>query len=905
MIPETEDLKSVQSGLFDAAAFAQQLEQCDSPIQAFKDALTDTQKKLDQHFCDGTPTRLLIYARAWFIDQILLMAWQKFPFRKKDLGLIAVGGYGRGELHPHSDIDILILYRGFGIRKQHPHIEKFITLLWDIGLKVGHSVRSLRQCKDDARRDITIATSLMESRSIVGDPDLLDQMQHKVGPNKIWPEQPFFTAKREEQKARHKKFNELEHNLEPNVKESPGGLRDIQMIAWVAKRHFGGNNLRDLVSNEFLNETEFGLLSEGQNYLWKVRYGLHMLAGRAEDRLLFDYQEPLAKLFGFVDTDESLAIEQLMQQFYRVVLRTMELNDMLLQHFDEAILRAREKPVTVALNTRFKINNGYIEVTNDQVFKRTPFALMEIFLLMAQNLEIQGVRASTIRLIRDHRHLIDDDFRQDIRNISIFMELLRSPNRMVTQLQRMRRYAVLGRYLPEFGRIIGKMQYDLFHIYTVDAHTLLLLQYLRRIYLRTESDRFPLAIKIIRQIPKLELLYIAALYHDIAKGRGGDHSELGAVDARSFCQRHRLSEWDADLVAWLVENHLIMSITAQRKDISDPDIIQQFAEKMQDQLHLDYLFLLTVADINATNPELWTSWRATLMRQLYLETKRALSRGLENPIDRNNAINKKQCQALALLSFNPVVVESLWQQLGDEYFIQHSHDDIAWHTQAILEHTEPGTPLVMIKDLNLQDRVGGTQIFIYSQTGHHLFATTAAILEQLELNIVDARISTSPQNFNLNSYIVLEENGQPIGDNQLRLERIKANLVEALQHPKDLPAIIKRHTPRRLQHFTMPTEVHIYSDNILNCTVIEVVTPDRPGLLARIGRILLENNLILQKAKITTLGERVEDVFFVTTEDMEAIVNAKLCRKIENEICSQLDQWAQHESGATNSMTVI
>ncbi len=905
MMTETEDLKAIQTELFDPDAFSQQLEQHHNPIRTFKDALASAQQKLDQHFCDGTPTHLLIYARAWLIDQILVMAWRQIPFRNKNLSLVAVGGYGRGELHPHSDIDILILYRGFGIRKQHRHIEKFVTFLWDIGLKVGHSVRSLNQCKDDARRDITIATSLMESRSIVGEPELLAQMQKKVGPNKIWPEQPFFTAKREEQIARHKKFNELEHNLEPNVKESPGGLRDIQMITWVAKRHFGGNDLQDLVSNKFLTETEFGLLSEGQNYLWRVRYGLHMLAGRAEDRLLFDYQEPLARLFGFKDTDESLAIEQLMQQFYRVVLRTMVLNDMLLQHFDEAILRAKEKPVGIAINSRFKITNGYIEVTNDQVFKRTPFALMEIFLLMAQNLDIQGVRASTIRLIRESRHLIDDDFRLDIRNISIFMELLRSPNRMVTQLQRMRRYAVLGRYLPEFGKIIGKMQHDLFHLYTVDAHTLLLLQYLRRIYLRTESDRFPLAIKIIRQIPKLELLYIAGLYHDIAKGRGGDHSKLGATDAREFCMRHRLSNWDASLVAWLVENHLIMSITAQRKDISDPDIIQQFAEKMQDQLHLDYLFLLTVADINATNPNLWTSWRATLMRQLYLETKRALSRGLENPIDRKNAINKKQCQALALLSFNPVIVESLWHQLGDEYFIQHSHEDIAWHTQAILEHTEPGKPLVMIKELSMQEGAGGTQIFIYSQTEHHLFATTAAILEQLELNIVDARISTSPNNFNLNSYIVLEENGQPIGDNQLRLAKIKAALTSALQNPKQMPTIIKRHTPRRLQHFTMPTEAHIYSDSILNCTVIEVVTPDRPGLLARIGRILLENKLILQKAKITTLGERVEDVFFVSTEHREAIIDEKLCKKIEFEICSQLDQWAQHESGTGNSVTVI
>lgn len=890
---ESLSLSSIQAEIFNSRTFSEQLAQSRSAIPVFKEALEAAQTKLDRHFREDAPIRLLISARAWLVDRLLTHAWQQFPFRSKDISLIAVGGYGRAELHPHSDIDILILYRGYRIKSQHKQIEQFVTLLWDIGLKVGHSVRSIRQCREQARGDITIATSLMESRLLTGDDNLLQLMQKKVGPKKIWPASDFYAAKREEQIARHRKFDDTEHNLEPNVKECPGGLRDIQMIAWVAKRHFGGNNLRDLVTNNFLTETEFGLLSEAQDYLWKVRYGLHLLAGRAEDRLLFDYQEPLAKLFGFTDTEESIAIEQLMQKYYRVALRILELNDMLLQHFDEAILRADESFITTPINARFKITNDYIEAVDDQVFKRTPFALLEIFLLMAQNREIQGVRASTIRLIRDHRHLIDEKFRADIRNISIFMELLRAPSGIVTQLQRMRRYAVLGRYLPEFGRIIGKMQYDLFHTYTVDAHTLLLLQYLRRIYLGTEAERFPLSAKIIRRIPKLELLYIAGLYHDIAKGRGGDHSTLGAVDARDFCTRHRLSQWDSDLVVWLVENHLLMSMTAQRMDISDPNVVQQFAERMQDQLHLDYLFVLTVADINATNSKLWNSWRASLMRQLYMETRRALSRGLEHPMDREKAVADKQKEALSLLPFNPAIVTALWEQLGDDYFIQHSFNDIAWHTQAILEHREPGNPLVMIKDAAAQQRTAGTQIFIYSQTEHHLFATTAALLEQLELNIVDARISTSPHNFQLNSYIVLTENGQPIADDEELREQIKKTLSEALLTPQEYPTIIKRHTPRRLQHFTMPTQVNIFSDPHHPYTVVEVVTPDRPGLLARIGRIFLENDLILQKAKIATLGERVEDVFFVTTQNNEPISDDRLCETLETEICAQLDQWAQ------------
>jgi [protein-PII] uridylyltransferase len=902
---EAIDINQIKAEIFDARLFSQSLQADSSLIATYRNTLDAAQAKLDQYFMQDAPIRHLVNARAWLIDQILEHAWNQMTWqRKPHISLIAVGGYGRGELHPHSDIDLLILYKGSNIKTHHENIEQFLTFLWDIGLKVGQSVRSIKECKEQAKQDITVATSLMESRTIAGNSDLLKAMFKKVALDKIWPSHTFFEAKREEQISRHQKFNDIEYNLEPNVKGSPGGLRDIQMISWVAKRHFGGDNLKTLVSNHFLTAAEFDLLNAGQDFLWKVRYGLHMLAGRAEDRLLFDHQKSLAGIFGFEDNIESLAIEQLMQKVYRIVLRNLVLNDMILQHFDETILHAKEKPKVKPLNARFKITNDYIEVVDKKVFERSPFALMEIFLLLAKNPEIQGIRASTIRLFRECRDLIDDDFRQDIQNITIFMEILRSPNGVVTQLHRMRRYGILGRYLPEFGRIIGKMQYDLFHIYTVDAHTLFLLQYLRRIYIDSETETLPLANKVIHQVPKVELLYIAALYHDIAKGRGGDHSELGAADAHAFCVRHNLNEWEADLVSWLVRNHLIMSMTSQRKDISDPAIVQAFAEHIGDQLHLDYLFLLTVADINATNPKLWNSWRASLMSQLYLETKRALSRGLENPIDKQNAIYKNQQDALLYLPYNPIIANQLWMQLGDDYFIQHSAEDIAWHTQAILEHTEPDKPLVLIKEIGEGQRVGGTQIFIYSQTDEHLFAVTADELEQLNLNILDARISTSPTNFNLNSYIVLEENGLPIGNNQTRIDQIQQGLIRALTTPHTGIATSRRHTPRRLQHFTMPTEVNIFNDEILSQSVVEVISPDRSGLLARIGRIFLEHDVILQKAKIATLGERVEDVFFITNKNLQPIVEEELRIALKLDICRQLDDSIQPKSNQPTQMAV-
>ncbi len=861
-------------------------------IKVYRNTIETAQKVLDERFLNNAPIRFLIYGRAWLIDQVLAHAWEQFSLQREPLlSLVAVGGYGRGELHPHSDIDLLVLHRGSALKKHQSELSSFLTFLWDIGLQVGHSVRTVKQCRDLARNDISVATSLMESHTLAGSEELLAQLKKITQPSKIWSSKNFFTAKREEQVVRYQKYNDTEYNLEPNVKGSPGGLRDIQMIGWVAKRHFGGDSLDDLVSNDFLNPSEFAQLTSGQDFLWKVRYGLHMLAGRPEDRLLFEYQRALAETFGYQDTRDSLAIEKLMQDFYRVIMRILQLNDMLLQDFDEVIVRAREKSTSRQLNSRFKVTNDYIEVVDPNVFQRNRFALLEIFLLMAQNPEIQGVRAATIRLIQENRNLIDDSFRSDIRAISIFMELMRGPSGLSRQLQRMRRYGILGRYLPEYGKIIGQMQHDLFHAYTVDAHTLLVVKYLRHFYLQVEVERFPFVSKVAQQIPKIELLYIAGLYHDIAKGRGGDHSQLGRKDAIDFCERHHLGSWDTDIVAWLVEHHLTMSSIAQRRDISDPEVVRQFAQLLGDQLHLDYLYVLTVADINATNPKLWNSWRASLLQQLYVNTKRTLSRGLDNPIDKARAIAIKQQDALELLPFNPIVVTTLWQEFGEDYFIQHDSPDICWHTQAILEHTDLNTPLVMVQENCLQQSLGGTQIFIYTQTQHQLFAATTAVLEQLGLNVMAATINTSENNFNLTSYIVLEENGQPIGDNPLRVAEIEKALSKALQTPDQFPMAIGHRTSRRLKHFNMPTEVVIYSDNIQPYTVLEVVTPDRPGVLARIGRLLLNHKIVLQKAKIATLGERVEDLFFITDKQSKPITDEVLCRQLETEIRADLDDF--------------
>ncbi|BCA30388.1 UTP--GlnB (protein PII) uridylyltransferase GlnD [Pseudomonas sp. SLBN-26] len=887
-------MPQVDPELFDRGQFQAELALKSSPIAAFKKAIRQAKDVLDARFANGRDIRRLVEDRAWFVDQILREAWARFDWSEDaDIALLAVGGYGRGELHPYSDIDLLILLDSADHETFREPIEGFLTLLWDIGLEVGQSVRSVDECAEEARADLTVVTNLMESRTIAGPESLRRRMQEVTSPERMWPSKDFFLAKRQEQKARHAKYNDTEYNLEPNVKGSPGGLRDIQTILWVARRQFGSLNLHALVKEGFLVESECSMLASSQEFLWKVRYALHMLAGRAEDRLLFDHQRKLAGLLGFHGSDAKQAIEHFMQKYYRVVMAVAELSDLINQHFEEVILRSGENAIAQPLNSRFQLRDGYIEVAHPNVFKRTPFALMEIFVLMAQHPEIKGVRADTIRLLRDSRHLIDDDFRSDIRNTSLFIELCKSPQGIHRNLRRMNRYGILGRYLPEFGHIIGQMQHDLFHIYTVDAHTLNLIKHLRKLKWPELAEKFPLASKVIDKLPKPELIYIAGLYHDIGKGRGGDHSELGAIDAEAFCARHQLPAWDSRLVAWLVQNHLVMSTTAQRKDLSDPQVILDFARLVGDQTHLDYLYVLTVADINATNPSLWNSWRASLLRQLYTETKRALRRGLENPLDREEQIRQTQVAAIDILVRNGIDqddAEQLWAQLGDDYFLRHTASDVAWHTEAILQHPDGNDPLVLIKETAQREFEGATQIFIYAPDQHDFFAVTVAAMSQLNLNIHDARIITSTSQFTLDTYIVLDTAGGSIGNDPARIQEIREGLIDALKNPDEYPAIIQRRVPRQLKHFAFPPEVTISNDAQRPVTVLEVIAPDRPGLLARIGRIFLDFDLSLQNAKIATLGERVEDVFFITDADNQPLSDPELCQRLQAAIVSQLSE---------------
>lgn len=898
-MPITLQQQLAETEIINLSDFQNKLASAKSPIPVYKEALKEIHNNLDERFKAGEDIRKLVYGRAWEIDRILQSAWDQFEWPENQIALIAVGGYGRGELHPHSDVDLLILLSDtLNPEQHHDAISGFLTLLWDINLDIGSSVRTLSECYNEAQKDITIATNLIESRTLVGNNDLHTEMYDKVTSEGAWTDKEFFIAKLKEQKERHAKTNNTEYNLEPNLKNSPGGLRDLQTIGWVAKRHFGSTYIRDLVEDGFLTESELDLLNKGELYLWSVRYALHMICKRREDRLLFDHQRELANFFGYEDEDGKLAVEQFMSKYYRIAMAMSVFNGLLLQHFDEAILRADEEQVIKPLNNRFQIHNDFLEVTYDKVFEHHPFALMELFVLLAQNENIAGVRASTIRLLRDNSYRVDDDFRNDIRNTSLFMELMRSPERVSTQLKLMTRYGILGRYLPAFGSIIGQMQHDLFHIYTVDAHTMKVIQNCRQFRHNDAREEFPIAHRIVNQLPKVELLYIAALFHDIAKGRGGDHSDLGAEDAMEFCENHHLGKWDSHLVAWLVRNHLLMSMTAQRKDISDPEAIHRFAKQVRDVMHLDYLYVLTIADIHATNQTLWNSWRATLMRKLYTDTKRALRRGLENPINKEDRIEQVQNEALVILKrqgVNPDNFKELWRSIGDDYFLRETSQSIAEHTKAIIEHDRPHEPLVLIRQTSHRVFEGATEIFIYSQDFKNLFAATVSTMDQLHLNIQDARIIVTDCDEVLNTYTVLSDDNTPLSENPDHLSQIKQRLIEELDDPDDYPDIIQRRVPRQMKLFATPTQVYLSNDSVSQQTVLEVITPDRPGLLARIGGIFAEHNLSVRKARITSVGEKVEDFFFITDDEGNPLADPQLCQTLQDDICHQLDETIQHE----------
>ena len=713
-----------------------------------------------------------------------------------------------------------------------------------------------------AKADITVATNIMEARNLEGNHDLLERMRSKTGPDKIWAPQDFYNAKRAEQAGRYKKFNETAYNLEPNIKEGPGGLRDIQTISWVVQRRYGVTGLQGLVDINFLNEEEYRALIRSRNFLWKLRNALHYTAKRCEDRMLFEHQRTLAKELRYEDHAGHLAVEQLMKRYYRTVKELRLLSEILLQHYEEENMPIKGKGVE-KLNARFQSFNGYLEAIRDDVFAQIPGSILETFLLLTQNPQLAGIRAGTIRALRSNIYRINQSFREDINNQEVFMQIMRQRSGVTRALRRMNAYGVLGAYIPTFGAVVGQMQHDLFHVYTVDAHSLFVVRNLRRFFIKQFEDEFPLASRIATTVTKPERLYIAGLFHDIAKGRSGDHSELGEADALSFCSLHKLSDYDTHFVAWLVRHHLLMSSTAQKEDISDPKVVMRFINKVGDQEHLDNLYLLTVADIRGTSPNVWNAWKGKLLEELYVTATHALSLGKGNPIHREDRIADAKEEAQKSIDLKNTSIEhtaEFWSALSDDYFMRYNAQELAWHVNAIANTRAIDLPLVAIRRAPEFD---GSVFLIYAAESDLLLSTVTGAFEILNLSITDARIHNTLSGFAIYSFVVLDTRTHDATDD---LGGLQKQLRQLIINPKVERKPRMTRITRTMKQFPIETQVTFDSTQSSH-TVMEVVAQDQPGLLHRVARCLWSCKVKLVTAKIATFGERAEDIFIITDRD--------------------------------------
>lgn len=851
-------------------AITQLDDQDDLKIADYAKAVRAARKQLGERFNAGVDVRQLLQNHADFIDALLQLLWKKQGISSSNKAtLVAVGGYGRRELHPASDIDLMILLPDTPGKECQERIATFLTLLWDINLDVGHSVRTLDECIDTALEDLTVITNLIEARYVDGNENLFLRLREAIKPERMWSSREFFSAKLEEQRKRHQKFGDTSHRVEPNLKEGRGGLRDIQAISWVTQREYGTFSLQELYENRLLEYDEYETLRDGRQFLWRIRFALHEIAKRKEDRLLFDYQRSLAHTFGYTDDTDNAAVEAFMQRYYRVITELERLSDMLMGIFRERILTLHPPPPEM-LGEWYQKRGNLISINSPDVFVFHPTALLEIFLLLQKTPGVNGLTPNTIRMIRHNLHRIDSSFRHQARHRQLFIQILRQPTGITFVMRLMNRYGILAAYIPAFANIVGRMQYDLFHMYTVDEHTLFVLRNLRRLSTSIGAQELPFCAEVFKTLRNPELLYLAALFHDIAKGRKGDHSELGAEDAFSFCREHGLNLHDASQVSWLVRNHLLMSMTAQRKDISDPQVIQEFAEHVVSQSRLDCLFLLTVADIRGTNPKLWNSWKQTLLHELYHSTRKLLRNRTSLSRESTLLTEEKRRAALEQLAqegFTETECINLWDKFGTDYHLQHSVESVLWHTRHILTEASHNASLIHVRRT-----VSGSSnvLFVYTRDRDDLFSRVVSSLEQLSLNVVQARIVSTTDGFDLYTLHILGPDNQLI-ISEVDQQHIVDTLVENLLRGK--PQHPTHRKPRILRNFDVPTRISFSQQADKGLTLIEINAGDMPGLLSRLGEAMDGLGIRVHNARINTLGEQAQDIFYVTSRDGSRITD--------------------------------
>jgi [protein-PII] uridylyltransferase len=817
----------------------------------------------------------LLKRNAQHADAVMTQVWNSFAM-PSSAALVAVGGYGRGELFPYSDIDLLILLSDVPDAALRDTLEQLVQLLWDLGLEIGHSIRTVDECLTESEADITVQTSLLEARLITGNRSLFKVLQTRCA--NAMDARAFFQDKVLELRQRHVKYENTPYSLEPNCKESPGGLRDLQVILWVAKAAGLGNSWRELADSQMITRTEARQLAEKERAFKEIRIRLHLQANRREDRLVFDLQGPIAELFGFQSTDERRASEVLMQRYYWAAKAVTQLNSLLLQNIEAHLFP--QVSVSRPVNERFNEVNGMIDIAHDRVFDDTPSAMLEIFLLLERHGELKGMTARTQRALWHARFHIDAKFRRDPGNRSLFLQILQAPKGVTRALRSMNQLSILGRYLPNFRRIIGQMQHDLFHVYTVDQHILMVVRNVRRFAIPEHAHEYPFCSQLIANYPQPWLIYIAALFHDIAKGRGGDHSVLGKSDARRFCRDHGLSKEETDLVVFLVEHHLLMSQVAQKQDLSDPDVVRAFVKRVKDERRLTALYLLTVADIRGTSPKVWNAWKGKLLEDLYRMSLRVL--GGEAP-SADRELENRQHEALATLRLFGLprdIHERLWKTLDVGYFLRHDAAEIAWQTRVLYEHLDSEKPIVRCR---LGPIGEGLQVVVYLRDRPDLFARICSYFDRKNFSILDAKVQTTRNGYALDTFLVSEPT---FADNYRELiTLIEHDLSGWLQMDHELPAATKPRLSRMSRTFPITPTVHLQPDERGQYHLLSISASDRTGLLYSIASVLARYKVNLHTAKVTTLGERVEDVFLV---DGPLLSNARSQIALESDLLDAL-----------------
>ena len=819
----------------------------------------------------GAPTanarsvRKTLHRLAQLADGLLIQLWTLAGLQEP-FALLAVGGFGRGELFPYSDVDVLVLLpNGFSAESDTElkgRIEAFIGSCWDVGLEIGSSVRTLGDCLAEAEKDVTVQTALLECRLITGNAALVQQFQTAFFA--AMDPQAFFVAKILELRQRHTKFEDTPYALEPNCKESPGGLRDLQVILWVAKAAGYGDDWDALAAGGLATPFEVQQIHHNESLLFLIRARLHLLAKRREDRLIFDMQNAVAESFGYTSAAPTAnsrsvvrASEQLMKRYYWAAKAVSQLNQILLMNIEERLNPSTHAPHRI--NDHFNDKAGMIDVVSDDLYQREPHAILETFLVYQTTVGVKGLSARTLRALYNTRELMDARFRSDPVNRETFRKILMEPEGITHAMRLMNQTSVLGRYLWVFRKIVGQMQHDLFHAYTVDQHILMVLRNMRRFFIVEHAHEYPFCSQLASGWDKPWLLYIAALFHDIAKGRGGDHSALGSVEVRRFCKQHGIAAEDAQLIEFLVHEHLTMSRIAQKSDLSDPKVIADFAQRVGNERQLTGLYLLTVADIRGTSPKVWNAWKGKLLEDLYKYTLRSLGGRAPDP-DAEVELRKREALVMIALYAMPFEAHKpLWNTLDVSYFMRHDAADIAWHTKQLSRHVATQQPIVRCR----RSPVGeGLQVLVYTQDQPDLFARICGYFDQGGFSILDARVHTTVKGYALDTFQVVTSIDMDEHYRELN-SMLENGLSQAIATAGPLPAPSRGRVSRRVKSFPIAPRVTLRPDEKAQLWLLNISASDRVGLLYSVARVLARHGIAVQLAKVATLGERVEDTFLI------------------------------------------